>query len=143
MRRTNTPTREVTSRGFTSYLRTHCRNVYKEKARSHAHESRGDGWKVQKEESWRGNRRREINVREGIDWPNCESRGKQRGKKASLVDWLVHCKDSTGLQYHDMMALCSLDGRQVNPNRSTMGQTSNTYLLTIKLHNSKTVRLFH
>lgn len=97
MNRTNAPTRAATSRGFTSYLRTHCRNVYTKNARSHAHVSRGDGWKVQKEESWRGDRRGEINVRKGIDWPNCESRGSQRAvkktwsgkKKASLVDWLV------------------------------------------------------
>lgn len=71
MRCTNTPTQATTSPGFTSYLRTRagmftlCEDT--ENAHSHAHVSRGDGWKVQKEESWRGDRRREINAGKEID----------------------------------------------------------------------------
>lgn len=51
----------------------------------------------------------------------------------------------------DMMALCSVNARQIEPKRSAMGQTNNNnsnknnnnYLLKIKLLDSKTVRLFY
>lgn len=80
-----------------------------ESAHSHAHVSRGDGWKVQKEESWRGDGRREINVRKETDWPNGESGGSEREKKEHGVEKSqfggltceiaapLYCKDS-GLQ---------------------------------------------